>query len=424
MVRPVLGYGATIWLNGTRTQHNEKLLNGVQRLANVLITGAMPSTPGVALDVITGNIPITLWLEEESAKGALRLKNLNHWQHPPSGKLNMRLTSHITTNEKLLKSISEVRVPHDQKTPSLSIDQEFAVDIPNRDVFSEPIESEYDVNCYTDGSKMNEHVGAGIVVKSSPSKGGLNHNEAFHLDKHNTVLQAEVFAVGKTATFLLDNKIEGSKIMINCDSQAAIRAIDSTVIKNSTTLEATMAINTLGESNEITLRWIPAHCGYEGNELADQLAKRGSNNDRATRIKLPMPRCVCYAALRRKTRVSWSKSYKLNPPKMFNILWRDKFSKDLIRMNKRDLRAATQILTGHACLNYHLSKLNRSVQPLCPLCEAEYDTVPHLLAQCPMLWQLRVEFFDTHYTTVTDIVDRYNLRRIIGYVNRTNRLEF
>ena len=28
---------------------------------------------------------------------------------------------------------------------------------------------------------MNEHVGAGIVVKSSPSKGGLNYNEAFHL---------------------------------------------------------------------------------------------------------------------------------------------------------------------------------------------------------------------------------------------------
>ena len=165
MVRPVLGYGATIWLNGTRTQHNEKLLNGVQRLANILITGAMPSTPGVALDVITGNIPLPLWLEEESAKRALRLKNLNHWQHPPSGKLSMRLISHITTNVKLLKSISEVRVAHDQKTPSLSIDQGFAVNIPNRDVFSEPIESEYDVNCYTDGSKINEQVGAGIVVQ-------------------------------------------------------------------------------------------------------------------------------------------------------------------------------------------------------------------------------------------------------------------
>ena len=109
---------------------------------------------------------------------------------------------------------------------------------------------------------------------------------------------------------------------------------------------------------------IPAHCGYEGNELA----KRGSNNCRATRIKLPMPLCVYYAALRIKTIVSWIESYKLKPPEMFNILWRDKFSKDLIRMNKRDLRAATQISTGHACLNYHLIKLNRSVQPLCPLC--------------------------------------------------------
>ena len=110
-----------------------------------------------------------------------------------------------------------------------------------------------------------------------------------------------MFAVGKTATFLLDNKIEGSKITINCDSQAAIRAINSTVIKNSTTLEATMALNTLGEPNEITLRWIPAHCGYEGNELADQLAKNGSNNDRANSTKLPMPRCVCYVALRSPT---------------------------------------------------------------------------------------------------------------------------
>ena len=74
-------------------------------------------------------------------------------------------------------------------------------------VFSEPIESGNDVNCYTDGSKINEHIGAGIEVKSSPRKGCRNHNEAFHLDQHNTVLQTEMFAVEKTASFHLDNKI-------------------------------------------------------------------------------------------------------------------------------------------------------------------------------------------------------------------------
>ena len=142
------------------------------------------------------------------------------------------------------------------------------------------------MKCYTDGSKINEHVSTGIVVKSSPSKGGLNHNFPPESTQH-------------------------SKIMINCNIQAAIRAINLTVIKNSTTLEATMTLNTSGESNKITLRWIPAHCGYEKNELA----KRGSNNDKANRIKLPMPRCVCYAALRRKTIVSCIESYKLDPLK-------------------------------------------------------------------------------------------------------------
>ena len=34
MVRPVLGYRATIWLNGTRTQNNEKLHNGVANSHN------------------------------------------------------------------------------------------------------------------------------------------------------------------------------------------------------------------------------------------------------------------------------------------------------------------------------------------------------------------------------------------------------
>ena len=109
-------------------------------------------------------------------------------KHLSSGKLSMRLTSHITTNEKLLKSISKVRELMTRKhhLSVVSSNQGFAVDIPNRDVFSEPIQSEYDVNCYTNGSKINEHVGTGIVVKSSSSKGSLNHNEAFHLDKHNT----------------------------------------------------------------------------------------------------------------------------------------------------------------------------------------------------------------------------------------------
>ena len=70
---------------------------------------------------------------------------------------------------------------------------------------------------------------------------------------------------------------------------------------NKSTKSALSALNLLSGTNEVTLRWIPAHSGYEGNELADQTAKSGSKNDSATGVLLPMPRSVCYTALRRKT---------------------------------------------------------------------------------------------------------------------------
>ena len=84
---------------------------------------------------------------------------------------------------------------------------------------------------------------------------------------------------------------------------------------------------------------------------------------------------------------------------------------------------ATQILTGHAALNYHLIKVNRTVEPICPLCEAEEEPVSLvLLGQCPILGKLRAELFDTYYSTATDIVNRYNLR-IISFVHKSKPLE-
>ena len=135
-----------IWINGTKNKHNQTLLNGVQRLANVVITGALPTTPETALDVITGSPPLLtmrawpvarsifdaplvlpyvreanegttswitplqvhlLWLSEEAAKGALRLRDLGHWLPPPAGRSGTRITSHISTNDRLLRDIPE-----------------------------------------------------------------------------------------------------------------------------------------------------------------------------------------------------------------------------------------------------------------------------------------------------------------------------
>ena len=59
-------------------------------------------------------------------------------------------------------------------------------------------------------------------------------------------------------------------------------ALDNTKIKSKTTLDVVLALNKLGENNQVLIRWIPAHSGYLENKKADSLDKRGANNTDAT----------------------------------------------------------------------------------------------------------------------------------------------
>ena len=98
-----------------------------------------------------------------------------------------------------------------------------------------------------------------------------------------------------------------------------------------------------------------------------------SDNDRSMRIELWMFRCVCSANEKDDSELDQILQTELSQD-VSHFIGKHKLSKGLIWMN-----AATQILTGHACLNYHLSKVNRSVQPLCLLSKVvdQDDTVLH-----------------------------------------------
>ena len=73
--------------------------------------------------------------------------------------------------------------------------------------------------------------------------------------------------------------------------------------------------------------------------------------------------------------------------------------------------------------NYHLKKLNPAVNPTCPLCGCEDETVSHFLGKCPSLGSIRAEYFGTYYCAGTDIFDNHKLSRIVSYAHRTMRLE-
>ncbi len=422
VVRPVLSYGAVIWLNGVKHKHNITKLNRVQRLANILITGAMPSTSTTALDKITGLIPITLWLEEEAAKAALRMEISGNWLQEPHISKKGNLVSHIKLSNDILKTIPTMSNEQDSIVTSLSVDNNFTVEILSKDSYEKPLSSTQDkiINCYTDGSKIIDDIGAAVYITKNNKP---IHEASYHLKKNSTVFQAETFAVMKAAEFLLDKNTNNQDIAIHCDSQSAIMAINSTKIKSKTTLMALDSLNALGQSNNVSLKWIPAHCGYEGNEKADILAKRGAKNINSEQISPPIPKVIGTSAIRKRTQKKMEHHWENLPSSHFKRLWRDNFSKEITNLNRKDLRVATQFLTGHAALNYHLNKYKPNETPkTCPHCLVEDETVNHFLGQCPK-WSLqRSAYFNSYYMSSSEIVDKFSLSTILRYINSTKRL--
>ncbi|KAL5259046.1 hypothetical protein ACHWQZ_G009499 [Mnemiopsis leidyi] len=419
VVRPTLTYAAMTWINGLYKQHNLAKLKSVQRLANILITGALPSTPGDPLNSITNTIPIDLCIEEEAALGFLRLKSNNQWRIEPMINEKGNLTTHTKLCKKLLSGVNLADREQDQQTSTLNIDTSFGTEIPVLDDYREPEPNAETILCYTDGSKMDDKVGSGVYIPDNGS--GTSVELAYHIGEHSTVFQAEAYAVEQAAKLLIDGGTKNKTIIINCDSQAAIKAVDSTIIKSKTTQRARNELHKLGKDNNVLLRWIPAHKGYLGNEKADELAKKGSGDNEAESVTLPVPRTVWKNALRQRSHRKMRERWKDMPPH-FRTVWRESYTKSLSNLGKNKLRAATQYLTGHCELNYHLNKYKpKSISKICPHCSMEEETMNHFIGQCPMWFNRRGRFFNCYYASVSEIADRFPLRKIVGYICSTNR---
>ena len=63
-------------------------------------------------------------------------------------------------------------------------------------------------------------------------------------------------------------------------------------------------------------------------------------------------------------------------------MWREKFAKDIDKLNKKNLRIATHILTGHAALNYHLKEYKpMKIKKACPHSSDADETITYYLGK-------------------------------------------
>ena len=136
----------------------------------------------------------------------------------------------------------------------------------------------------------------------------------------------------------------------------------------------------LQDGKELSLLWIPAHKGIQGNEIADQAAKKAHSLTQTTRILHDISATKKH--IRNKCKEKWrtnlesllrNKDYYLKTPKI----------EPHHTSTKRKLEVAiARILTKHTRLRYHMKRLNLEPDASCRWCNHHEETLDHLFLHC------------------------------------------
>ncbi|ELU18400.1 hypothetical protein CAPTEDRAFT_213104 [Capitella teleta] len=118
---------------------------------------------------------------------------------------------------------------------------------------------------YTDGSKQGSSVGYGFTIPA------YNISTSVRISDCTDVFTAEAKAIEACLMLLAQRQI--SPVTILSDSLSVLEAMQNT--SSSTVIsDIQVALNVAANSNvDVSFLWIPSHCGIQGNEAADALAK-------------------------------------------------------------------------------------------------------------------------------------------------------
>ena len=245
---------------------------------------------------------------------------------------------------------------------------------------------------YTDGSATNaiRDGGARSIIYL---QGGQQIENSAATGKHCTNYGAEVKALEQGAKAIDDLTDQTTDVVFLTDSRSALDALH-----NQSEPHLSRILHSILGKRRVVLQWIPAHCGINGNEMADKLAKKG-----ATLTQHDNP--ITFAEKKRIIKHS--------------------FKTKKIHDNYHKLDRAGQVIilrlrTGHNRLNSHMHKTMKLVQsPLCT-CQTENQTADHILQDCPTFTNLRTQIWpdgislhqQLHGTTE-------DLRRTVGFIQQT-----
>ncbi|XP_036344628.1 uncharacterized protein LOC118753862 [Rhagoletis pomonella] len=262
-VRPIATYGAVAWSQRITFNTVRASLSKVQRRACTCITGAMRTCLTAALEVILDLTPLYIVIEQIAKKALLNfMKEGTGRGKVISSRLGYEIRSKIPISQLNRDDMSTTKI----------FEKKFRIELGNKATWNETnLENTFKAHTqrwFTDGSKTDEGIGAGIF--------GPRAKISIPLGNYPSIFQAEVYAISACAEIILQRQARLQHIVICSDSQAALKAISSCEIKSRVVWECVARLNILGENKALQLVWVPGHKGIQGNEEADRLAREAA----------------------------------------------------------------------------------------------------------------------------------------------------
>lgn len=397
IVRPTVSYAAIVWWKKCKQSTVRKKLTKLQRLACLLISGVSNSTPTAAIELLLDLAPLHLHVEYEAMSTNFRFKTS---EIPLDRDLYDAYFGNLQRNYELLgcTEVDEIRKRY-------IFQKNFEVTIPEREDWinidlNEKVEADL---WYTDGSLTDTGTGCGIYCSNN------QESLSFHMGRSATVFQAEVQAINECCSINLERTVRDRIIIINSDSQAALKALNNSECRSRLVYDTVIKLNQLGLENKIVLRWVPAHRGYTGNEIADALAKEGantvSNGPHWTHTPWSLLKSNMQKWLYNECNNYFRYTTGLKHAKAFIIGTDKKRCKLLLNLKRNQLRLVAGFLAGHYPTKERLVKMKLATDDTCRFCVDPdvKETNEHILCDCVALERTRYRIFNFSWMEPQDL---------------------
>ncbi|XP_045451007.1 uncharacterized protein LOC123659888 [Melitaea cinxia] len=366
VVEPVILYAAAVWAPAVDKLGVRKRLNAVQRGFAQKLCRAYRTTSLNSALLLAGILPLDLRVREAATLYEAR----------------RGVPQRVIGDQEVERMTSALRSPH----PACHVDLEFKY-LVDQEQFNANSDNNY--NIFTDGSKIEGKVGAALSVWNGAAEATTLK---LGLPSYCTVYQAELLAICRAARMAADD-LAGS-VGIYSDSSSALLTLKNPKALHPLAVEARGHLQrALLQGKRVSLHWIKAHAGLEGNERADHLAKEAALELKRAFDYDSCPVSFIKRSIRMQSIDEWNRRYRDGETAgVTKVFFPDAIAAYKITSKIKVDRFVTQALTGHGGFSEYLYRFKCKESPSCVCDPGCPESVFHVLLECPTFAYERLRF--------------------------------